>query len=216
MYNYLKNGVTLNAEVMALVNDFNGTARTLATESVEHTAKKHELEDSKSAIEKNEELGAEEKVEKIATINTEIEELDNAWTTRRKELEVALFGGKDDNGNKIAGICDIVKNDLYKAYVDFIQNGTKDKYREALREFCGTLVIGGADALKEGAYNHLYNDIVQTMSSVRYNSNSQLAKGATFITTVNKKVYKKMLLGAIADIVSNNKTLKVKKDKNNK
>ena len=214
MYNYFKNGVTLNAEVMALVNDFNGTARTLATESVEHTAKKHELEDSKTAVEKDENITAEDKVTKIESLNNEIEELEKAWTVRRKELEVALFGGKDKDDNKVAGICDIVKNDLYKAYTEFVADGKTEEYRNQMEEFVKGLI--NEETIKSGAFNHFYNDIVQTMSSVRYNTNSQIAKGATFITTVNKKVYKKMLLGAFADIVSNNKTLKVKKDKKNK
>lgn len=200
MYNYLKNGVTLNADTMATVNKFNEVARTLATESVEHTTAKKALEEAlKKAIDDGDTKGAK-------NVEKSIESLEDAWTVRRKKLDTELFGGKDTDG-----ICDIVTNELYKAYVDFIQNGTTKKYRDALRAFCLEIING--DNLKDGAYNHLYNDIVQTMSSTRYNSNSQLAKGATFITTVNKRTYKKMLLGAICDIVANNRTLKVKKDK---
>lgn len=207
MYNYLKNGVTINADVMSLVNLFNETARTLATESVEHTTTKKSLNETLEAYVKD------EKAEEVKSIQAQIDALEDAWTIRRKALEFILFGGKNDKGEKVAGVCDIVSNDLYKSYVDMIENNTTAEYREQMRIFCGSIVNGGADALKEGAYNHLYNDIVQTMSSVRFNSNSQIAQGAAFITAINKRTYKKMLLGAIHDIVSNNRTLKVKKAK---
>lgn len=211
MYNYLKNGVTLNAEVMATINKFEEIARTLATESVEHTRTKKELEEAKTAIEKNEELEAEAKVEAIDKAQKEIEAENDRWTVRQKELNFALYGGKTKDGAKVEGICSIVTDDLYKAYVEFITSGTTKNYREKLRDFCLGIING--DDLKDGAYNHMYNDIVQTMSSVRYNSNAQIAQGAAFITTVNKRNYKRMLLGAICDIVANNKTLKVKKAK---
>lgn len=209
MYNYLKNGVTINAEAMALINLFNEVARTLATESVEHTTAKKALDETLEAYVKD------GKGEEAKDIQSQIDALEDAWTIRRKTLEISLYGGKDKDGKKVNGVCDIVSNELYKLYVESITDGVNGKYREALKVFCGSIVNGGVDALKDGAYNHLYNDIVQTMSSVRYNSNSQIAQGATFITTVNKRTYKKMLLGAICDIVDNNRTLKVKKSKKN-
>ena len=213
MYNYSKNSVSINSAVMELINAFNTTARTLATESVEHTTRKHELEDARKAIEDNEELEAEAKLEAIREATKAIEAEDDAWTLRRKELDFVLYGGKDKDGKKVDGICSFVTDDLYKAYTVMVQDGKTGAYRDAIREFCLAIING--DNLKQGAENHLYNDILTTMSSVRYNSNSQIAKGAAFITTVNKRTYKKMLLGAIADIVANNRTLKVKPEKKN-
>lgn len=205
MYNYLKNGVTLNAKVMDSINKFDEVARTLATESVDHTTTKKALEEKLAKfVEGNNN-------EKALETKKALEALEDAWTTRRKELDGMLFGSKDTNGNKLGGVCDLVTDDLYKAYTTFIKGGTAAKYRAELRKFCLEIING--DNLKDGAYNHLYNDIVQTMSSTRYNSNSQIAQGASFITTVNKRTYKKMLLGVICDIVANNRTLKVKKDK---
>ena len=214
MYNYLKNGVSINSEVMATINAFNEIARTLATESVAHTTLKHELEDARKAIENNEEMDADAKVEAIREETKKIEAEDDRWTLRRKELDFALYGGKDKDGKKVDGVCSLVGDNLYKAYVTMVQDGKTGAYRDAIREFCLAIING--DNLKQGAENHLYNDILTTMSSVRYNSNSQIAQGAAFITTVNKRTYKKMLLGAIADIVANNKTLKVKKPKADK
>ena len=203
MYNYLSNGVTLNATIMDAINEFNKVARTLATESVEHTTAKKTLETAIAGFIK------EEKAEDAKKAQIELDNLETAWTARRKELEKALFGGKDGDA-KVVGICDIVSNDLYKAYVASVKDNKNNDYRHAMYEFCKSII--NEDTIKDGAFNHMYIDIKTTMSSVRYNSNSQLAQGACFITTVNKRVYKKMLLGAIADIVSNNHTLKVKKE----
>ena len=211
MYNYLKNKVTLNEDTMRTVEEFNETARTLAIESVNHQTAKHEIEARLDEAIKAEEID-EQAQERIKTINAELEALETAWKARNAELNRILYGGKVD-GKKTAGICDIVTDDLYKAYVDFVQNNSTRKYRDELKKFVLGIING--DNLKDGAYNHLFTDIVTTMSSVRYNSNSQLAKGASYITSINKRTYKKMLLGAIHDIVSNNKTLKIKKDKKN-
>lgn len=213
MYNYSKNGVTINAETMATINNFNETARQQAIDSVEHNTTKHELEaklaDAIEELEKNETKQARETV---TTTKQELEELEKAWKVKTAEYNTTLYGGKVD-GVKVAGICDLVTDGLYKAYIDYVENGTTKKYRNELKKFVVSIINGDESDLKAGAYNHLYNDIVMTMSSVRYNSNSQLAKGASYITTINKRTYKKMLLGAIHDIVSNNRTLKVKKNK---
>jgi len=211
MYNYGKNGVALDGNMMAIVEKFNEVARTLATESVENTALKHDLNDTLDGVIADESITAEEREAQVKAIKAQIDALDEAWTARRKVLEIALYGGKDEDGKKINGICSIVSDDLYKAYVKFVSEGASGEYRDLMKNF--VLLLVTEDYIKDGAFNHFYNDIVQTMSSVRYNSNSQIAQGAAFITTINKRNYKKMLLGAIHDIYSNNRTLKIKKSK---
>lgn len=199
MYNYAKNGVSINKEAMDKINAFNEVARTLATESVAHTAKKHELTEAMEAL-----IKAEAEADKIKEAQAILEAENDRWTIRNKELNKMLFGEKGAEG-----VCDLVSNDLYKAYVKYVKEGTTKDYRAALKTFCENLVI--EDAIKDGAFNHLFNDIVATMSSVKYNSNKNIAEGCAYITTINKRTYKKMLCGAIHDIVSNNRTLKVKK-----
>ena len=204
MYNYLKNGVSLNAEVMATINNFEVVVRTLAIESVEHTSTVKPLEDAlKEAVKAND-------TEEAKNIESQIEAIDSAWAIRKKALEFQLFGGKDDKGNKVDGICSFVSDDLYKAYVAYVSENKTAEYRAEIKKF--VLSIVNEDSIKDGAFNHLFIDIKTVMSSTRLNSNSQLAKGSAFITTVNKRTFKKMLLGAICDIASNNHTLKVKKN----
>lgn len=209
MYNYSKNNVSINADIMAIINQFNETARQLATESVEHTTAKHEINDKIDEI-LDIENKTDDDITKLEELKKSLDDLEAEWKARQSELNLTLYGGKVD-GKKTDGICSIVTDDLYKSYVAMIQDGKTGKYREQIREFILAIING--DDLKQGAENHLYNDILTTMSSVRYNSNSQIAQGAAFITTINKRTYKKMLLGAICDIVANNKTLKVKKAK---
>lgn len=206
MYNYSKNSVSINEETMTTINRFNEMARAYAMESIEHNTQKHNLEDAIESLVREEKSAVEEQ--------KALDTLEDEWKKRTKYYNLMLYGGKDGNGEKVVGVCDIVTNDLYKAYVDNVTNGTTKKYREELKNFVLNIING--DNIKEGAFNHLYNDILATMSSVRYNSNSQIAQGSAFITTINKRTYKKMLLGAIVDIVSNNKTLKVKKVKADK
>ena len=44
MFNYLKNGVTVNNGIMAIIDEFNTTAREYATKSIEANATKKDLE----------------------------------------------------------------------------------------------------------------------------------------------------------------------------
>lgn len=200
MYNYSKNNVTINAEVMAKIDKFNKVARTLATESCEHTTEKKRLEETIENLVRDGKT-AEDEQKALDTLNDE-------WAKRQRELNLELFGGKVD-GVKVEGVCDIVSNNLYKSYCEHVINNKTKNYRDNIKAFCESII--NQDTIKDGAFNHLYNDILITMSSVKYNSNKNIAEGCAYITTVNKRTYKKMLLGAIADIVDNNKTLKVKK-----
>ena len=208
MYNYSTNHVSINAEVMEAITNFNSVARALATESVDHTTTK------KALAEELEKYVKDGKVDEATETQKAIEAEDDRWTTRRKELEFDLYGGKLKDGTKVDGICSIVTDDLYKAYVAFVAENKGGEYRAEMKKFVIGLV--NEEAIKDGAFNHFFIDIKTTMQSVKYNSNSQIAKGSAFITTVNKRMYKKMLLGAICDIVANNKTLKVKKVKTEK
>lgn len=202
MYNYSKNNVSINKAVYELITRFNEVARQLATESCEHTTTKKTLAESlENAVKDG-------KTEEAQTIQQKIDDLEDAWTKRRKVLEFMLFGGKADDGTKVDGICSLVTDDLYKSYTAFVKDGKTGDYRDNMRTFCESII--NQDTMKDGAFNHLYNDLLITMSSTKYNSNSQIAKGAAFITTINKRTYKKMLLGALCDIIDNNKTLKVK------
>lgn len=204
MYNYEKNGVKLDAQKMQAINRYNEIMRKMSAESMQASAEKKELE------KKIENAINDKNAENAKTLQAQLNKVVETWNDTKKAYNLELFGGKVD-GKKVDGICDFITDDLYKAYVAFISDYSKrTKYRTALKNFVLDIIEG--DTLKEGAYNHFFNDIMLVMSSTKFNSTAQIAQGAAYITTINKQLYKKMLCGAICDIVANNRTLKVAKN----
>ena len=208
MFNYAKAQVTLNEKTMNSINEFNETARLMATESVAHNTAKKELEVLIANAVKADDVDGEDAKAKAKELQGKLDSINDKWTVRNREFNLKLFGGKDED-KKVEGICSFVSDKLYTAYVDMVSKGATGKYREAIREFCKTLF--NEETIKNSAFNHFYADVLATMSSVKYNSNKNIAEGCAYITTINKRTFKKMFCGAIADIVSNNKTLKVEK-----
>lgn len=207
MFNYAKNFMSINEKVMAKVEEFNSLVREYATESVAHASEKKEL------TEKLDKATADGNIDEIKALKGQLDSINDKWTARTKAVNLKLYGGKVDD-NKVEGICSFVTDDLYKSYVEYVTSGTIKGYKENLKKFVLTLI--NEDSVKDNAFNHFYEDIVTTMSSVRFNSNKNLAEGCAYITTINKRTFKKMFLGAIADTVAKNRTLKVTKKAENK
>lgn len=202
MFNYAKANFELDTVVFGSITNFEATARQLATESLEHTTAKKALEETIANLVKDGKNAQNEQ--------NELDALNEAWKKRNAEFNAKLFGGKDADGNKTNGICGLVTDDLYKAYVASITEGKTSAYKTAVKDFVTKIIVGD---VKESALNHFINDIFMTMSSTKYNSNKNLADGCAFITTINKRTFKKMFLGTICDVVANNHTLKVAKPK---
>lgn len=207
MFNYAKNFMSINGKIMAKVDEFNVLVREYATESVAHSAEKKELEGKldKAITDGNK--------DEAKTLKGKLDSINDKWTARTKAVNLKLYGGKDED-KKVEGICSFVTDDLYKSYVEYVTSGTVGTYKKNLKKFVLTLI--NEDSVKDNAFNHFYEDIVTTMSSVRLNSNKNLAEGCAYITTINKRTFKKMFLGAIADTVAKNRTLKVTKKAENK
>lgn len=201
MYNYAKNFVAINNGALVIISQAEEVMRKYATDSVANQTAKHALEDEIATLVKDGDTEGAKKAQ------DELDALNASWKSYVKDTNVKLFGDKNTKG-----LMYLVSDNLYKAYVDYVKDGKRKVYREELRKFCLSIIEG--DNLKDGAYNHMYNDIVLTMSSTKLNSNAQIAQGASFITTINKRTYCKMLYGAIIDIINNNHTLKVAKSDN--
>jgi len=201
MYNYVKNSVAINAIAFDVISQAEKLMRKYATDSVANQTAKHALEDKIATLVKD------GNTEGAKVAQDELDALNASWKEYVKNTNVKLFGDR-----KTKGLMYLVSDDLYKAYVNYVKDGKNGAYRDEMRKFC--LSIIESDNLKDGAYNHMYNDILLTMSSTKLNSNAQLAQGASFITTINKRTYCKMLYGAIIDIINNNHTLKVAKSDN--
>ena len=212
MFNYLKNGVTVNNGIMAIVEEFNTTAREYATKSVEANATKKDLE---KTLEASINVGDSEKTKEAKdALDAHI----TAWKDTSNIYNTKLYGGVGEDGKKTKGIVDdIVTNDMYKAYVEYMKGNAEDGkegYKSQVRQFMCRIFneYNVTQDIKASVFNHFYTDIM-TMS--KKNSNKNIAEGCAYISVVSKRTYKYMICGALADIISNNHTLKVARPKKN-
>ena len=211
MYNYAKNGVTVNNGIMASIEIFNTIAREFATKSVEANTAKKDLE---AKVEK---AIADKNVEAIEEAKTALETHLEAWKNESATYNLKLYGGKEGD-KKTEGIVDaIITNDMYKAYVEYMKGGAEDGkegYKSQVRQFMCRIFneYDVTQDIKASVFNHFYADIM-TMS--KKNSNKNIAEGCAYISVVSKRNYKYMICGALADIIANNHTLKVARPKKN-
>lgn len=211
MFNYLKNGVTVNNGIMTIVEEFNATARELATKSIEANTTKKTLE--KALDEAIEAKDAEKTEEAKKALDAHVD----AWKAESGEYNIKLYGGKVDE-KKTEGIVDgIVTNEMYKAYVAYMKGEAEDGkegYKSQIKQFMCKVFneYTTKDDIKASVFNHFYTDIA-TMS--KKNSNKNIAEGCAYVSVVSKRTYKYMICGALADIVANNHTLKVARPKKN-
>ena len=210
MFNYLKNGVTVNNGIMAIIDEFNTTAREYATKSVEANTRKKELEKTlEKAI-------ADKDADKTAEVKAQLDAHVEAWKAESATYNIKLYGGKDEEDKKVAGTVDaIVTNDMYKAYVEYMKGEAEDGkegYKAQVKQFMCRIFneYSVSQDIKASVFNHFYADIM-TMS--KKNSNKNIAEGCAYISVVSKRTYKYMICGAIADIIANNHTLKVARPK---
>lgn len=210
MFNYVKNGATINPSIMEAINEFNSVARELATKSVEANTTKKNLE---KALDKAIEAKDAEKTEEAKkALDAHVE----AWKNESANYALKLYGGKSEDGKKTSGLVDaLVTDTMYKSYVEYMkgenENGAKG-YKGEVKKFMLKLFnnYNTCADIKDSVFNHFYTDIM-TMS--KKNSNKNIAEGCAFISVVSKRTYKYMICGAVADIVENNHTLKVVKPK---
>lgn len=219
MFNYSE--ITLNETTMAMVTKFNDEVKAYATESVEHTTARKALEEKKDALIKlddndttSELITNGTKSDTLKAIQGQLDSINDKWKVRTQRFNLALFGGKVD-GNKVDGICSFITDDLYKAYINYVTNGTLETYKGKVREFILKNLIN-EDTPKAKYYNRFTNDLITVMASTRFNSNKNIAEGCAYITTINKRTFMKMMCGALADLVASNRTLKVTKKAENK
>ena len=205
MFNYAKNGVTINNGLVDAINEFNNVARELATKSVEANTTKKNLE---KALDKAIEAKDAEKTEEAKkALDAHVE----AWKNESASYTLKLYGGKSEDGKKTSGLVDaLVTDTMYKTYVAYMKGENESVYKAEIRQFMLKVFneYNTTNDIKQSVFNHFYADIC-TMS--KKNSNKNIAEGCAFVSVVSKRTYKYMICGAVADILENNHTLKVAK-----
>lgn len=210
MFNYAKAKVTVNVGIMAIIDEFNTTAREYASKSVEANSTKKGLEKTlEAAINVGD-------AEKTADAKKALDDHVTAWKEASDGYNTKLYGGVGEDGKKTKGIVDdIVTNEMYKAYVEYMKGEKEDGkegYKSQVRQFMCRIFneYSVSQDIKASVFNHFYTDIM-TMS--KKNSNKNIAEGCAYISVVSKRTYKYMICGAIADIIASNHTLKVARPK---
>ena len=194
MFNYR---ITLSNEMVSKINGFTVTIRECASRSCEVTTEKKRLE----AIRDNTDNTKEVQDEAIKNL----EKLEEEWKKERKAYDLKLYGGKDKDGKKVGGYCDNISKDFYKAYVAYITECDNKAMYNAVADFLVANCKKGD--VRDRAIQEFTTEILIILGG-KFNSNSKLAKGEAFITTLNKRTFKKVLFGAIIDIIAKT-TIKV-------
>lgn len=189
MYNYR---LTISNETMEKLNNFNATMRLLATRSCEVNTEKKRLEEIRDNTDNTE--------EEIREAITDLKKLEEAWKVERKEYDRKLYGGKDKDGKKVGGYCDSISKEYYKAYCAYITDAKKNAMMTATKNFLVGACVEGTD-VKDRAITEFTNELLIVLGG-KINGNSKLAKGESFITTVNERTFKKMVFGAICDVIA--------------
>lgn len=196
MFNYR---MTFKNDFEGNLMKFNNTIRTLAMRSCEVNTSKKALEEAlKASIE-------EKNADKTEETQKRIDVLVSDWKEEQKSYNLRLFGGKDNKGNKVGGFCDSISNDLYKAYCEYINNKNyQTMYKAVQKMLCENTVEGSP---RDASINRMTSELLIVLGG-KFNGNSKLAKGENFVSTMNKRTFKKVLFGAIIDIKNNNFTIK--------
>ena len=194
MFNYR---LTISEELANKLNNFDAIVRQQATRSLEVTTEKKRLEEIRDNTENSEET--------IKEAIEDIKKLEEAWKVERKGYDLQLFGGKDEDGNKVGGYCDSISKDFYKAYTTYITECNAVTLKDTVRKFLEDNTL--EDAVRDRAVAEFTSELL-IMLGGKFNSNKKLAEGENFISTMNKKTFKKYLFGSILDIIKKT-TLKV-------
>lgn len=199
MYNYR---MTINAQTMTNLEGFNTTVRTMAIRSVEVNTEKKRLEEIRDNADNTEDA--------IREAIADLAKLTEAWKIEQKGYNLKLFGGKDGD-KKVGGYCDSISKEYYKAYCDYITNGKKTAMETATKNFLISACVEGT-TVKDRAISEFTKELLIILGG-KFNGNSKLAKGENFISTMNARTFKKMIFGAICDVIAKSTIKTEKKDK---
>ena len=197
MFNYR---LTMKSEVMEKLNNFESVIRTMASRSCEVTTEKKRLTEIRDNVENSE--------EEIKNAISELAKLEKDWKAESKAYNLKLYGGKDDKGNKIGGYCDNISKDFYKSYCTYILECKDSQFKKAVKDFLVENSVN--DDVRERAVEEFTKALLIILGG-RFNSNRKIADGEKFIATMNKRSFKKVLFGAILDIIAKS-TIKVEDD----
>lgn len=156
---------------------------------------------------------AEEKIDEVQALTNEVNEIALAWAEEQKAYNLKLYGGKNDKGEKVGGYCDWVSKDIYKSYVDYIENGNLAKLYATISDLLTKNSVEGS--VRDRAVKEFTAELIMLLGAKFVSDNKVLKNKENgthiYISAMNKRMFKKLVFGAIITIIDRT-TIKVEND----
>ena len=202
MYNFR---LTLKEELVVNLDNFNNLVVELAKKSVEFSAERKELQNKIDTL-----IEAKADAEKIAEVKADLDTKTDAFNEYKKGINTKLYGGKNAKGDKVGGYCDGISKNIYEGYCAKVTaRDGGEAFRKAIREF---LVANVTEEVKvKDRTVAEFAKQLDVLIGARWNSNKNIADNCAKLAPMNYRNFKKMVFGALSDIISKNVTIKVAK-----
>lgn len=202
MYNFR---LTLKEELVNNLDQFNALVVELAKKSVEFATERKELQAKIDTL-----IDTKADAEKLAEAKADLDAKTEAFNEYKKAINTKLYGGKNAKGNKVGGYCDAISKNIYEGYCAKVTaRDGGEAFRKAIREFLVANVTENVK-VKDRSVAEFAKQL-DVLIGARWNSNKNIADNCAKLAPLNYRVFKKMVFGALSDIIANNVTIKVAK-----
>lgn len=203
MYNFR---LTLKEETVNNLEHFNTLVVELAKKSVEFSAERKEYQTKIDTL-----IDTKADADDIAEVKAELDKKTEDFNNYKKSINLQLFGGKNAKGVKVGGYCDGVSKNIYEGYCAKItKRDGGDAFRRAVREFIVNAVADEGVTIKDRQVVEFAKQL-DVLIGARWNSNRNIADNCSKLAPINYRAFKKMVFGALYDIITSNVTIKVAK-----
>lgn len=203
MYNFR---LTLKEETVNNLEHFNELIVELAKKSMEFSAIRKELQSKIDTM-----IDTKANAEDIAKVKADLDKKTEEHNAYKKSINIKLYGGKNAKGDKVGGYCDAISRNIYKGYCAKItERDGGDAFRKAIREFIVGAVADENVTIKDRQVTEFAKQL-DVLIGARWNSNKNIADNCAKLAPVNYRAFKKMVFGALYDIITKNVTIKVAK-----
>lgn len=202
MYNFR---LTLKQELVDNLENFNTLVVELAQKSVDFSETRKDLQTKIDSL-----IESKADAEELATVKADLDAKTDAFNTYKKAINTKLFGGKNAKGVKVSGYCDAISKSIYEGYCAKI---TERDGGQAFRQAVRTFLVGNVveDVKVKDRTVAEFAKQLDVLIGARWNSNRNIAENCAKLAPINYRAFKKMVFGALYDIITKNVTIKVAK-----
>lgn len=202
MYNFR---LTLKEETVNNLEHFNALVVELAKKTIDFSEEKKTLQEKVDKL-----IEDKADADAIADAKKALDERVDAFNTYKKGINTQLYGGKNAKGQKVSGYCDQISKSIYEGYCAKItaRDGGQ-AFREAVRIFLVANVVEDVK-VKDRSVAEFAKQL-DVLIGAKWNSNRNIAADCAKLAPINYRAFKKMVFGALYDIITKNVTIKVAK-----